>query len=132
MADTKKKSAADSVTVTVQGRLGGHPESRETKSGKRISNASIAVGQRVKNAAGHWEDGETMWFRLVCFGSDLDEMEKGDKVLVTGRLAMQKWEDREGNMRTSYEILVNDATLVTKPKPKADSAVADDDYPSEA
>lgn len=133
MADTKKKLAVDSVIVTVTGRLGGDPDVRTTASGKRISNASIAVGQRKKNAAGHWEDGDTMWFRLVCFGSDLDDLEKGDKVTATGRLTMSKWEDRSGEERTSYEILMGErdkVKLLSKPKAKRDTEVdQDDEYP---
>jgi single-strand DNA-binding protein len=133
VSQTKEKRVGDSVTVVVQGRLGTDVEVRKAKSGRAISNASIAVGQRKKNAAGHWEDGETMWFKLVCFGSDLNEFSKGDKVLVNGRLAMSKWEDKEGNQRTSYEILVDGASLVAKPKPKDEGAEgvtpADSDYP---
>jgi single-strand DNA-binding protein len=129
VAQTKEKVAVDSAKVTVVGRLGADPESRETASGKRISYAPIAIGQRKKTTAGNWEDGVTMWFKLVAFGSDLDEFTKGDKVTAAGRLAMSEWEDREGNTRQSYEILVDSVTLVTKPKPKQDTEVAEDEYP---
>jgi Single-stranded DNA-binding protein len=62
-----------------------------------------------------------MWFRLVAFGSDLDPFEKGDKVLVNGRLSMNKWENRDGEIVTTYEIMVDGAALVSKPKPKAET-----------
>jgi single-strand DNA-binding protein len=129
VAQTKEKVAVDSAKVTVVGRLGKDPESRETRNGKRITNAPIAIGQRKKNTAGNWEDDVTMWFQLTAFGSDLDEFAKGDKVTAAGRLTMSEWEDREGKTRQSYEILVDSVSLVSKPKPKQDTEVAEDEYP---
>lgn len=132
MSQVKEKSKADFATVTIQGRLGKDVESRTTTGGKRIASTSIAIGQRKKNGAGHWEDGDTMWFRLIAFGSDLDSFEKGDKVSVTGRLTMQIWENRDKEKVTTYEVLVNSASLVSKPKPASETDLpnkAEDEYP---
>lgn len=73
-----------------------------------------------------------MWLNAVAFGSDLDQLEKGDKVLITGRLTYREWEGREGDTMKTYEILVDGATLVSKPKPKAETDLpnaVEEDYP---
>lgn len=132
MSDTRQKSKADTATLTVQGRLGKDVEVRHTKGGKRIASTSIAIGQRKRNAAGSWEDDATMWFKLTSFGSDLDQFEKGDKVIATGRLRMEIWENRDQEKVTSYEVLVDSAELVSKPKPPAETDLpntAGDEYP---
>ena len=36
---------------------------------------------------------------------------KGQKIEITGIMTTRKWEDKNGNKRTAYEIMVNDAAF---------------------
>lgn len=118
--------------MAVQGRVGRDLKVHTTTKGKRIVRTAIAIGQRKRNqTSGHWEDDVTMWLEAVAFGSDMDSFEKGDKVLISGRLAYREWEGRDEVMKT-WEVLVDSATLISKPKPKAETDLPntpEDEYP---
>ena len=48
----------------------------------------------------------------------------GQKIEITGILTTRKWEDKNGNKRTAYEIMVNDAAF-GEGKKKDDSSPDD-------
>jgi single-strand DNA-binding protein len=92
--------------ISIMGNVGSVDEPRYAASGTCVMNFSVAVNRRYKG-----ED-EVTWFRCVAF-SGLAEMlekhlEKGAKVAVTGRMSCRKWEDKNGNARDSWELVVQD------------------------
>lgn len=116
MADKKPQPK---VTLTAIGRIGKAPETVGAKG--KLTKASMAVGQRVKDQAGVWSDGPTMWFDLLTAGPQLADLQKGQLVSVSGRLSMRTWEDREKATRYSYEIWVDSAEVISDPKVPDDS-----------
>ncbi len=79
----------------------------------RWSLAEFRVGstRRVRRRDGEWADGATTWMTVQCWGrlaeGVRDGVLKGQPVLVTGRLATDSWEDRNGEVR-SRTVLVAD------------------------
>lgn len=94
-------------TVLV-GYLGRDPEVKSMQSGKLVANLSVATSETWK------QDGErkekTEWHRVVVFEPAAkfvsDYCNKGDLVLVVGKIQTRKWQDQSGNDKYSTEIVV--------------------------
>jgi len=89
------------------GNLGNEPETRVNATGTTITTASIAVHTSYKQGE-EWKE-RTDWFRLVAFGEageNLSRFTKGERIRVMGRLQSSEYTDREGQRRTSVEVVV--------------------------
>jgi single-strand DNA-binding protein len=97
------------AVVSLYGRLGQDPRAITTASGKPMTVASVAVDIPLRG-----EDRHSEWFGLVAFGEVAERLlrqEKSDMVAVTGRLQLHLWEDRDGNERQQWQVVVD--TLVS-------------------
>ncbi len=90
------------------GRLGRDPETRFTSSGQAVCNFSIATDETYKDRNGERQK-RTEWHRIVMWGrlAELAQqyLKKGSMVYVEGRIQSRQWDDREGQKRTSFEII---------------------------
>lgn len=95
------------------GRLGKEPEIRETASGIKVANFTLATDQSFKNQAGEWET-KTEWHKITGFRYQAEyaekNLKKGILTYVEGRISYDSYEDREGNKRYKTVILANDIT----------------------
>ena len=94
--------------VILIGNLGADPEMRYASSGTAVANFRIATTERWNSPSGEKEE-RTEWHRIVAFGR-LGEicgeyLAKGKQVFIEGRLQTRNWEDRDGNQRTTTEIV---------------------------
>lgn len=100
-------------TVTIIGNLTRDPELRFTQSGRPVSSFSVAVNKRKRNEAGEWEDAGADFFNVTAWGSLgenlANSLEKGTRVIVTGRLVQRQWETDQGDKRTAVEIVAEAA-----------------------
>lgn len=136
---------AGEATVTVVGHVGGDPELRFTSSGTAVASFSLANTPRTKGTNGEWGDGETMWLRVTAWNKQAEavaeEVRKGQKVIVVGRLAQKSYKTKDGEDRTSLELTADEVGVVprwadgaksshreTAPK-KRDAWGSDDDAP---
>lgn len=113
-----------SNTLTVVGNLTGEPELRFTASGTAMLTGSIADNRRYQ-VNGEWQE-ETSYINFVAWRELAENaastLTKGMRVLVTGRLQQRDWQDKDGNKRTSYDLVVDEiapslrwaSALVTK------------------
>lgn len=97
-------------SITVSGRLGGDPELRYTTSGRGVASGNLAVDHRFQRN-GEWES-ETSWLNIVAW-ADLGEhfassCNKGDRIIVVGRMSQRSYETKEGEKRYAYEIIADD------------------------
>ena len=111
------------MNINVKGNLGSDPDLKFSKNNTAYCNFSLAYTPR-KQVNGEWQDGETMWFKVVAFGTKAeaiaDTFKKGDTVVVVGEMAQSTYTDKEGNEKTSMEITAREVGLVPKlGKPKA-------------
>lgn len=91
------------------GNLGRDPEMRYTPSGRPVTEFSVAVSHRSRDAAtGVWADDGTDWYRVTVWGDraerTAEQFRKGNKVFVEGRFRTREYEARDGQKRTSLEI----------------------------
>lgn len=100
---------ADS-TVTVVGNLTKDPEIRFTTSGRGNASFGLAVNRRWQQN-GEWQE-QTSFFNVVAWGS-LGEnaaasLNKGTRVIVTGRLEQRSYEAQNGDKRSIVEIVADE------------------------
>ncbi len=101
---------ASENNVTLVGNLTRDPELRFTQSGRGVASFGLAVNRRYQ-MNGEWQE-ETSFFNVVAWG-DLGEnasasLNKGSRIVVTGRLQQREYETREGEKRTVVEIIADD------------------------
>jgi single-strand DNA-binding protein len=91
----------------VIGNLGGDAEHRFTTNNVSVSNYSIATSHSYKGKDGNWVE-ETTWHNIVSFNlSDYmkENLKKGKKLYVEGRLSKRDYTDKEGVKRYMTEII---------------------------
>ena len=92
------------IRASVYGRLGADPVERETRNGKSMVTASLAVSAGRPDA-----DEETQWFNLIAFGraaKDLARHIKGDLVACMGTLTKNRYTARDGQEREGWSLTV--------------------------
>ncbi|HYU48519.1 MAG TPA: single-stranded DNA-binding protein [Candidatus Limnocylindria bacterium] len=104
------------------GNLGRDPEMRYTPNGQSVTQFTVAVNRNFRGSDGEWQE-ETEWFRVVAWGPTgeraAENLRKGVKVYVEGRLQTRNWEDQSGNKRYTTE-LVADRVVSLERRPRAD------------
>jgi single-strand DNA-binding protein len=105
--------AAGDTPITVVGNLVADPELRFTSAGQPVATFRIASTPRLRDAAsGEWKDGDSLF--LTCnvwrqaAENVAESLQRGMRVIVTGRLKQRNYETKEGEKRTVYEVEVDD------------------------
>ena len=103
--------------VILIGFLGEAPEVRFSQQGKPVGTFSVAVNENGKDAQGSRQE-RVEWFRIVCFGRLAEVcgeyLYKGRHVYIEGRLQTRKWSDREGDKRTTVEVVANQMRILDR------------------
>jgi single-strand DNA-binding protein len=102
---------ADS-TLTIVGSLGRDPELRFTAGGQALAMGTVAVSHRYQNKEKEWVE-ETSWIDVTCWGTLGENFAasctKGTRVIATGRLKQESWEDRDtGTKRTKLSMVCDE------------------------
>jgi single-strand DNA-binding protein len=101
--------------VQIIGNLGRDPELRFTQSGTPVCNFTIAVNDSWQNRDGEQRE-HTEWFRIVAWARLAEianeYLRRGRQVYVEGRLQTREWQDREGNDRTTTELVARDLMML--------------------
>lgn len=97
--------------VILLGNLGKDPEVRNTASGQRVVNLSVATSDVWKDKMGQKQE-KTEWHRVVIFNPNLADvaskyLHKGSKIYIEGSLQTRKWTDNSGNERFTTEIVLS-------------------------
>jgi len=108
--------AASLNKVILMGNLGKNPETRTLESGTVMCRFSIATTETFKNRSGE-KTSHTEWHNIVLWRGLAEVaskyLNKGDKVLIEGRIRTRSWEDKEsGQMRYSTEILADQMQMM--------------------
>lgn len=91
------------------GFLGRDFDTTTTNNGTTIAKNSLGVRRDFKDKqTGQYE---TDWIPLTAFGKTAEIMSqhlrKGSKIEVVGKLQTNNYTDKDGNKRTSYDVIVN-------------------------
>ncbi len=93
--------------IMLIGNLGRDAETRFTTNNLSITNFSIATTRGFKDKDGNWQN-ETTWHNITGFNlSDYykDNLRKGKKFYIEGRISKRDYNDKDGNKRTSTDVI---------------------------
>jgi len=104
--------AGDTV-ITIIGNITGDPELRFTPSGAAVANFTVASTPRqFDRTSNEWKDGETLFMRCSVWRDAAENvaesLQRGTRVLVSGRLKSRSYETKEGEKRTVIELDVDE------------------------
>ena len=105
--------AAGDTQLTVVGNLVDDPELRFTPAGQPVARFRIASTPRfMDKATNEWKHGDSLF--LTCnvwrqaAENVAESLQRGMRVIVSGRLKQRSYETKEGEKRTVYEVEVDD------------------------
>ena len=92
--------------ITIMGRLTKDVELRRTPSGVAVASFTLAVDRDFKEKGG---EKETDWIDCVAWRNTAEFMDKyfskGRLAVVSGRLQIRSWQDKDGNKRKTAEVV---------------------------
>ena len=101
--------------VILVGHLGRDAETRYTPAGVAVSQFTLATNRRWKdNQTGEWKE-ETDWHRIVLWRNEnlVQYLTKGKQVYLEGSLRTRNWDDKDGQKRSTTEVVVDDIILLS-------------------
>lgn len=100
--------------VILVGRLTKEPEVRYTPTGKAVASFALAVDN------GFGENKKTDFIPIVVWGNSAEfcgnNLNKGSKVLVDGRLQVRSYDAKDGSKRYVTEVVANYLEALERPK----------------
>ena len=129
--------------IVLMGRLTRDPELRRTGSGIAVASFSLAVDRDFGSSANNGEK-ETDFIDIVAWRNTAEFVSKyftkGRMAVVSGRLQIRNWTDKEGNKRRSAEVVADnvyfgdskrdaagDNATPAAPAPASDFSMIEDD-----
>ena len=110
--------------ITLMGRLTRDPELRHTQTGLPVASFTLACDRDYKSADG---EKQTDFIDCVAWRGTAEliskYLRKGRMAVVSGRLQLRDWTDRDGNKRRSAEVLTNTVSFADN-RPKSAEAVS--------
>jgi single-strand DNA-binding protein len=102
--------------VILLGNLTRDPEVRYTPNGIAVASFAIAVNRKYKQ--GEETKEEVSYIDIVVFGKQAEScgqyINKGDSVLIDGRLQQRRWETEEGQKRNKIEVVAQSVNFMPK------------------
>ncbi|HET8683308.1 MAG TPA: single-stranded DNA-binding protein [Micromonosporaceae bacterium] len=104
---------AGDTTITVIGNLTDDPELRFTPSGAAVAKFRVASTPRfLDRTSGEWKDGEPLFLNCNVWRqvaeNVAESLQRGARVIVSGRLRQRSYETKEGEKRTVIELEVDE------------------------
>ncbi|HEY3718223.1 MAG TPA: single-stranded DNA-binding protein [Jatrophihabitantaceae bacterium] len=104
---------AGETTITVVGNLTADPELRFTPSGAAVASFTIASTPRTfDRTSNEWKDGDALFMRCSIWRQAAENvaesLQRGMRVVASGRLKQRSFETREGEKRTVVEMDVDE------------------------
>jgi single-strand DNA-binding protein len=105
--------AAGDTTITIIGNLVNDPELRYTPTGQAVATFRVASTPRfMDRQTNEWKDGESLFLSCNVWRQAAENvaesLQRGMRVIVSGRLRQRSYETKEGEKRTVYEVEVDE------------------------
>lgn len=99
-------------SVTLVGNVTRDPELRFTNTGQATATFGLAVNRMWTDRQTNERREATSFFDIVCWremAENVSEsLQKGARVVVTGRLEQRSWETQEGERRSKVEVVADE------------------------
>ena len=103
--------------VILIGNVGGDPEIRYMPNGEAVANFSIATTDQWKDKQGQKQE-RTEWHRIVAYRKLAEIVEsyvkKGKSVYISGAIQSQKYTDKQGVDKVSFQIVADELLLLDR------------------
>lgn len=103
--------------VTLIGRLGADPEIVTFETGKILSRFTLATKEDYKDKSGEWQN-NTQWHNINAWGKTAERVKtalnKGNEIILDGRIVNQSYETKTGEKRYSTIIEVSDFLMISQ------------------
>jgi single-strand DNA-binding protein len=103
--------------VILIGNLGKDPEIRRLESGVTVASFTLATSENYLDKNSGERKEITDWHDIVMWRGLAEVAEKylkkGMKIYVEGKLKKKNWQDKEGNVRYSTEIIAEEMTILS-------------------
>lgn len=110
--------------VVLTGRLTADPELKTTPNGIPVTTFSIAVNRNYR--AG--EEQQTDFINIVAWRQRAEFItkyfKKGNLIGIEGSIQTRRYQDKNGNNRTAFEVVVNNAQFVESKRESSAAAPA--------
>ncbi|MEO9223527.1 MAG: single-stranded DNA-binding protein [Acidimicrobiales bacterium] len=98
--------------VTLVGNITRDPELRFTPSGAAVASFGLAVNRRWQDrGSGQWQE-QTSFFDVKCWAQMAENvsesLNRGARVVVSGRLEQRSWETEQGDKRSKVEVVADE------------------------
>src|SRR6266853_6936236 len=105
--------AAGDTQITIAGNLVDDPNLRYTPTGQAVANFRVASTPRfLDKNTNEWKDGDSLFLSCNVWRQAAENvaesLQRGMRVIASGRLRQRSYETKEGEKRTVYEIEVDD------------------------
>jgi len=105
--------------VILIGNLGGDPELRYLPQNERaVARFNLATNEKYYKPDSTESESRTEWHRIVAWGKLAEFCEKylakGKQICLEGKLRTNSWQDRDGNKRTTTEIVAQSIVMLGK------------------
>jgi single-strand DNA-binding protein len=105
--------AAGDTQITIIGNLVDDPELRYTPTGQAVAKFRVASTPRyMDRATNEWKDGDSLFLSCNIWRQAAENvaesLQRGMRVIVSGRLRQRSYETKEGEKRTVYEVEVDE------------------------
>ena len=109
--------------VVLTGRLTADPELKTTANGLSVTTFSIAVDRRYRSG----EERQTDFINIVAWRQTAEFItkyfKKGSLIGIEGSIQTRRYQDKNGNNRTAFEVVANNVQFVeSKRDPSAPAA----------
>ena len=98
--------------VVLTGRLTADPELKTTPNGVSVTSFSIAVERKCKSG----EERQADFINIVAWRSSAEFItkyfRKGNLIGIEGSIQTRRYQDKNGNNRTTFEVVVNNVQFV--------------------
>ena len=99
-------------TVTLVGNVTRDPELRYTPNGQAVATFGLAVNRRWQNRqTNDWEE-QVSFFDVKCWAQMAENVgesvQRGSRVVVSGRLEQRSWETDNGDKRSKVEVVADE------------------------
>jgi single-strand DNA-binding protein len=112
-------------SINLIGNICNDIELKKTNSGKSVVSINLAVKRPYSKDT-------TDFIPLVIWNQSAEYLgqyaHKGSKIAVSGKLTSRKYEDRDGNNRTAYEVVCDSVEICESKKESEQSAPAPTTY----
>ena len=105
--------------VILLGNAGKDPDIRHLEGGVTVASFSLATSESFRDKNSGEKREQTEWHNIVMWRNlaesvEKSELKKGDRVYLEGKIRKREWQDKDGNKRSTVEIVADTFTIITR------------------